>query len=332
MGDRMETGTRAGQVESAAPEGEISVATDVPIATENVRVETTDRLEPSQIEAVIRLAEAANSVDGMAPLNEAALLHLRHVRPGIVHLLAEQAHGLVGYAQLHGQSPSRTGELVVHPDHRGQGVGRKLLAAMIARGPLRVWAMGDTAPAQALARGSELVPVRQLLIMKRPLAVPIQTTPPPDGVTIRTFAVGVDETEWLAVNARAFAGHPEQSRIQLDDLADRMAEPWFEPDGFFVAVRDSAMIGFHWTKQHPGRLGEVYVLGADPGAGGEGLGRALLSTGLEHLRQRGNTEVELYVEADNEPAVALYRGYGFKVASRDVMYASKRDRSRLGGR
>jgi mycothiol synthase len=57
----------------------------------------------------------------------------------------------------------------------------------------------------------------------------------------------------------------------------------------------------------------------------------LLSTGLEYLRQRGNTEVELYVEADNEPAVALYRGYGFKVASRDVMYASKRDRPRLGG-
>jgi mycothiol synthase len=333
MGDRVETGgRRAGQVESAAPEGEIGVATDDGgIATEDVRVETTDRLEPSQIEAVIRLAEAAKSADGAAPLNEAALLHLRHVRPGIVHLLAEQAQRLVGYAQLHGQPPSRTGELVVHPAHRGHGVGRKLLAAMIAHRPLRVWAMGDTAAAQALARGSELVPVRQLLIMKRSLASPISTTPPPDGVTIRTFAVGVDETAWLAVNARAFAGHPEQGGIGLDDLADRMAEPWFDPDGFFVAVRDSAMIAFHWTKQHPGRLGEVYVLGVDPRAGGEGLGRALLGTGLEYLRQRGNIEVELYVEADNEPAIALYRGYGFKVASRDVMYASKRDRPRLGG-
>jgi mycothiol synthase len=68
------------------------------------------------------------------------------------------------------------------------------------------------------------------------------------------------------------------------------------------------------------------VLGVDPEAGGEGLGRALLSTGLEYLRQRGNTEVELYAEADNSPAIALYGGYGFEVASRDVMYASKRDR------
>jgi mycothiol synthase len=292
----------------------------------DVHVEAVDLLEPARIDAVIQLVEAATATDGTAPLNEAALLHLRHPRPGVVHLLADQTGHLIGYAQLHGEPPSRTGELVVHPDHRGQGVGRKLLTAMIAKGPLRVWAMGDTAAAQALARGSQLVPVRRLLIMKRSLADPIPASPPPTGVMIRTFVVGKDEREWLEVNALAFAGHPEQGRIALDDLTDRMAEPWFDPGGFFVAIRDSAMIGFHWTKQHPGRLGEVYVLGVDPEAGGEGLGGALLSIGLEYLRRRGNTEVELYVEADNEPAVALYGGYGFGVASRDVMYASKRDR------
>ena len=295
-------------------------------AEAGVHVEAVDLLETARIEAVVELAEAATAADGTAPLNEAALLHLRRPRPGVVHLLADQAGHLIGYAQLHGEPPSRTGELVVHPDHRGQGVGRKLLAAMITQGPLRVWAMGETGAAQALARGSQLVPVRRLLIMKRSLAGVIPVSPPPTGVTIRTFVVGEDEREWLAVNARDFAGHPEQGRIGLDDLTDRMAEPWFDPEGFFVAIRDSAMIGFHWTKQHPGGLGEVYVLGVDPEAGGEGLGRALLSTGLEYLRRRGNTDVELYVEADNHPAIALYGGYGFRVVSRDVMYASKRDR------
>jgi mycothiol synthase len=321
MGDRVEAGgTSTGQVGHEAAESGSRVRTD------EVQIETADRLEPGRIEAISELAQAATATDGTAPLNEAALLHLRHPRPGIVHLLAWRAGILVGYAQLHREPPGRTGELVVHPDHRAQGVGRTLLAAMIAKGPLRVWAMGDTAAAQALAGGSQLVPVRQLLIMKRSLADPIPAPSRPDGVTIRTFAVGRDERQWLAVNARAFAEHPEQGRIDLEDLTDRMAEPWFDPEGFFVAVRDSTMIGFHWTKQHPGRLGEVYVLGVDPEAGGEGIGRALLSTGLEYLRRRGNTEVELYVEADNEPAVALYGGYGFGVASRDVMYASKRDR------
>jgi mycothiol synthase len=321
MGDRVEAGVpKTGQVGAEAPERQSGGPTD------ELQIETADRLEAGQIETVVKLAQAATAADGTAPLNEAALLHLRHPRAGVVHLLAQRAGLIVGYAQLHGEPPSRTGELVVHPGHRGQGVGGKLLAAMIAQGPLRVWAMGDTAAAQALARDSRLVPVRQLLIMKRSLSVPIPSSPPPTGVTIRTFAVGADERDWLAVNARAFAEHPEQGRIDLEDLIDRTAEPWFDPEGFFVAVRDSAMIGFHWTKQHPGRLGEVYVLGVDPEAGGEGLGRALLSTGLEYLRRRGNTEVELYVEADNEPAVALYGGYGFGVASRDVMYASRRDR------
>ena len=71
------------------------------------------------------------------------------------------------------------------------------------------------------------------------------------------------------------------------------------------------MVGFHWTKQHPDRLGEVYVLGVDPDAGGAGLGKALLADRPGHLRDQRNTAVELYVEADHERAVGLYQAYGF---------------------
>ena len=60
----------------------------------------------------------------------------------------------------------------------------------------------------------------------------------PAGVTIRTFRPGQDEAAWLAVNAAAFANHPEQGAVTAADLAERMAEPWFDPDGFFVAERD----------------------------------------------------------------------------------------------
>jgi mycothiol synthase len=100
-----------------------------------------------------------------------------------------------------------------------------------------------------------------------------------------------------------------------------MAEPWFDPAGFFLAERAGTLVGFHWTKQHAGTLGEVYVLGVDPGAGGRGLGGALLDVGLQHLRAVGDTEVELYVEGDHAHAVGLYTGRGFSTASRDVMYA-----------
>ena len=85
------------------------------------------------------------------------------------------------------------------------------------------------------------------------------------------------------------------------------------------------MLGFHWTKQHDALgeagLGEVYVLGVDPDAQGRGLAKALLLTGLAHLRDAGDEVVELYVEADQPGPVGLYRAYGFTDASRDVMYA-----------
>ena len=323
-----------------------------------LRVERTGGLGADELAAVLDLVAAATRADGAAPLNEAALLNLRHGHAGVEHLLAVVGDAVVGYGQLDGEQPDRTGALVVRPDHRRRGAGAALLDAMTARGPLRVWAMGDSPAAQSLARAGGLRPVRELLIMKRSLADPVQRVEPPDGVTIRTFAIAADEEEWLAVNARAFAWHPEQGRMTLTDLRERMAEPWFDPAGFFVAVRDAApsrgddgspgsldlerdwrrsggaggsprpadaeshMIGFHWTKQHPGWLGEVYVLGVDPAAAGLGLGKALLAAGLEHLRERGSTEVELYTESDNEQALHVYFGYGFAVASRDVMYAS----------
>jgi mycothiol synthase len=141
-------------------------------------------------------------------------------------------------------------------------------------------------------------------------------------VIIRNFRVGSDEEEWLDLNARAFADHPEQGSISRTDLEERLAEPWFDAEGFFLAVSGGRMIGFHWTKQHEDQLGEVYVLGVDPLEGGRGLGRALLAVGLAHLKRRGNTKVQLYVESDNEAGIALYSAYGFRVVRRDVMYAS----------
>jgi len=286
-------------------------------------IAVTTQLTETEINSVLRLLADVEAVDQVPALNEAALLQLRRRHPTTEHLLVSEDEELVGYAQLESGPVWSAGQLAVSPDHRREGVGSQLLQRLIKESstPLRVWAMGDTPAAQALARGAGMIRQRELLIMKRRLDGELPKPVVPAGIQIRTFAPGQDEPEWLRVNAAAFAQHPEQALIDLDDLEDRMAEPWFDPNGFFVATQEGVMIGFHWTKQHQGQIGEVYVLGVAPGAAGQGLGKALLLTGLRSLQQRGSRLVKLYVEADHRTAIELYLTYGFATASRDVMYA-----------
>ena len=174
--------------------------------------------------------------------------------------------------------------------------------------------------------------------MRRPLtdADPLPPVTPAEGVVVRTFRRGQDEEAFLAINAEAFADHPEQGSMSRADLEQRMAEPWFDPEGLFLAepadapaneanefIDSPSLLGFHWTKVHDDRVGEVYVVGISPQAQGRGLGKALTLTGLHHLRDRGVREVILYVEADNAPAIAVYSGLGFTHADEDtdVQYA-----------
>jgi mycothiol synthase len=288
---------------------------------EPLTIRTAAELTADEARAVREIAVDALAADGQPGLNDAATFRLNRAEPGTKHVLGYLGERLAGYAQLEpGQPPS--GQIVVAPADRGHGLGRALLDQLLFLDQaIHLWAPGDSAAAQALAAEAGLHRVRELLIMERELHGDLPEPAQPPGIEIRTFRPGEDEAAWLAVNATAFADHPEQGRMTADDLATRMAEPWFDPAGFFVAYEGEAMVGFHWTKQHPNRVGEVYVLAVHPAYGGRQIGKALLATGLRHLERRDNTLVRLYVEGDHPWAVALYRAYGFATVNRDVMYA-----------
>jgi len=185
---------------------------------------------------------------------------------------------------------------------------------------LRLWAHGDLPAAAALARATGFDRFRALWQMRRSLREPLDHPVLPAGLTLRTFVPGQDEDEWLGLNGRAFAKHPEQGGWTRHDLELREQEPWFDPAGFFIAERDGRMTGFHWTKVHDPGLGEVYVVGVDPAEQGTGLGRALTLAGLRHLRDAGVARAMLYVDEDNVPAIRMYEALGFTQARVDAMY------------
>ncbi len=286
---------------------------------------------------MLALVRAAAEEDGVGPLSEHVMLHLRYGGdPSARNLLLVSGGELVGYAHLDPTDPvaGPSGELVIHPGRRGQGLGLELLNALVAEAngrQLRLWAHGDLPAAARLAPAAGFKRVRALWQMRRSLQARLELPQLGTGVTVRTFEVGRDEDEWIDLNARAFATHPEQGGWTRADLDLREREPWFDPAGFFLAERGGKLVGFHWTKIHGQAgggsahghepIGEVYVVGVDPADRGSGLGRALTLVGLRYLRSQGLFEVMLYVDEGNTAAIRLYESLGFTHWDTDVMFA-----------
>jgi mycothiol synthase len=312
------------------------------------------RLDAGLLRDLTALADAAESADGNPPFSDQTWVELRTTDdPDRVHTVTawldhgdgrdgELAGAAVAISPEHGAEPGTPGvlELVVHPNCRSQGVATALAQEIKGRpGPLHAWAHGNHEAAARLAEQFGYAPVRELLRLRlthqmspddvengvRRSSVWDGTTP--RGITIRPFVPGEDDAAWLRLNAEAFSHHAEQGAMDQTDLDARKAEPWFDPAGFLLAEdADGTLLGFHWTKIHPGvdghpPLGEVYVLGIGPAAQGRGLGRVLTVKGIRYLQQQGVGAVMLYVDSDNTPAVELYRKLGFVRWDTDVMYA-----------
>ncbi|AXE26965.1 mycothiol synthase [Streptomyces globosus] len=296
------------------------------------RIETLDELTAEQADAVVGLIEDAALTDGTTAVSEQGRLQLRGgPREGVRHFLLTEKGRLAGYGQLEDTDPveAPAAELVVHPALRGRGHGRALGQALLAASGkrIRVWAHGGKSAARHLAQVLGLTLFRELRQLRRPLgagAPPLPDPVLPPGVAVRTFVPGKDDAAWLAANAAAFAHHPEQGSLTQRDLDDRIAQPWFDPKGFFLAEREGEIVGFHWTKVHAAEgLGEVYVVGVLPGAQGGGLGKALTAVGLHHLAAAGLPTAMLYVDADNPAALAVYEGLGFSTHEVDLMYRTE---------
>ncbi len=188
--------------------------------------------------------------------------------------------------------------------------------ALNGGGRLEYWIDPVTDNCDRVPLSAGYTPFRDLCRLERPLPAL------PSDLTTRAFTLD-DADAFLDVNNRAFAWHPEQRDQTLADLEARMAEPWFDADGFRIWDHEGAVGGFCWTKVHAGEsppVGEIYVIAVDPELHGQGLGRRLTLAGLEWLSAAGLRHAMLYVESDNRPANRVYDALGFERASTGRAY------------
>lgn len=237
--------------------------------------------------------------------------------PGFVAVrVAAEGERMLAYAQVSAASGGAELEVLGDDPAAVRDAAATALDAFAADGggELTWWVDDPSTEVRDLAAGVGLAPLRALHEMRRPLPHERHAD-----IATRAFRPGTaDEDAWLAVNNRAFAGHPEQGGWTRATLASRIAADWFDADGFRLHEVDGALLGFCWTKVHPAtdrepELGEIYVIAADPETAPRGLGTQLTLAGLDWLSARGIATADLYVDAANASAMALYERLGFGV-------------------
>lgn len=299
-----------------------------------MNIEVIREVTPERLEGLQTLFDAVTEHDHHPALGEHKWLDLVHGgRAGFAGVVAT-ANGddPIGYAHLsrhHDPVGAQWGlEIVVHPDHRGNGVERAIASAALdivreaGGGHLHLWVFQPTEVHDSLAAELGLSRGRDLLHMHVDLPVSHEVDLSA-GVRIRAFEPGKDDEAWLDLNNRAFEHHPEQGAWDLDTLRRRMSESWFDATDLLLAVDEDGLAGSNWTKlDHDRRVGEIYVIAVDPSRHRSGLGKILTVAGLHHMAERGMREGTLYVDAANEKALALYRKIGFTDDHLDRAYVA----------
>jgi mycothiol synthase len=299
------------------------------------RIEVVRHPLPGDRRPIVDFVQRLHDRIGRPPLSDHLWLDLvAGSGDGLIAVTVWEGDRLLALAQASGANDGAMLELVVDDAAADRSdamrIGHDAVETAIdafARdggGRLTWWVDGSGEDQALMAAELGLAPQRSLHEMRRPLPHPDRSE-----IVTRAFDPRTDAGEWLAVNNRAFADHGEQGGWTLATLALRMAEDWFDPEGFRIHEIDGTIAGFCWTKIHSEsqpEIGEIYVIAVDPAFHGRGLGRQLTLAGLDSISDRGVTIANLYVDAGNTAAVQLYTRLGFDVHRTRTAFAGTLER------
>ncbi|HEX2073392.1 MAG TPA: GNAT family N-acetyltransferase [Geodermatophilus sp.] len=312
---------------------------------------TARPLTPDDVDAVAALLAAAEAVDETGEHLDADDLTEWWVNdlvdlPRDGRVVCAVDGTVVGWATAIASRGVRDGFRVwlegrVHPDRRGQGIGRHLLAWQLRRGAehhaeqhpdlpgrltVSVWpAMGSL---EGLLRRSAFEPERWYFDMERPLTDLPRPEPAP-GVDLVPFTWDRDEEVRLAHNV-AFTDHfGSTERDQVSWRAWFTGQKAFRPDLSVLALADGAVVGYvlayvyeadtRATGVRQSHFGQIGVL---PRARGRGVASAAIAAALRAAADAGCGTAGLQVDSENSTgALRLYQRLGFQQLRTRVSWA-----------
>jgi mycothiol synthase len=292
---------------------------------------------PDDLAAVAEVLVANDLADTGESVLDADFLRDEWSRPGFelatdAWVVAHRGDAIVGYGQARREEPAVVASWgVVHPGHRGRGVGSSLLDRIQARASELLAGLpsarfrhatnaGDRAAAALLsARG--LHPVRHFWHMRIDLAAGFEPGPTPEGIEIGGIDAGVHLPAVHAVLDEAFADdwghHPEPFNRWAEE---QTGSPSYDPTLWLLATAAGEPVGalIGYVSDDNGWVGELGVL---PPARGRGIAAALLRRSFATFAGRGLRRVMLNVDAENPTgATRLYERAGMRVVNRWDMW------------
>lgn len=226
----------------------------------------------------------------------------------------------------------------VHPNYRADGLDAEILAwaerrvVEVANGkPVRLSSStreNYCNRSQVLTRcGFQLE--RNFLTMERSLLDPLPEPWFPDHFYCRPVVGKEEAAAWVEAFNQSFIDHWDYHPLSLDRHLHWLANPDYDPNLDLVAIAPGGDIAAfcycvvpHEENQMLGKqLGWVGLLGTRRGFRRMGLARAMLLTGLHHLKNAGMTAARLGVDTDNpNRAQTLYESVGFRPHHKNLSY------------
>jgi mycothiol synthase len=243
-------------------------------------------------------------------------------------IVADGEGTVVAYGQALRDEPSIVeGWGVVHPKHRGRGIGASLMNRIEERAPALVTGLptfrfrhaidaGDRAAA-AMLRARGLRPVRHFWHMRIDLVGPVKAGPAPEEIEITAIEAPEDLPAVHAVLDEAFADdwghHPEPFDRWVEE---QTMSPSYDPTLWLLATAGGEPVGA-LTANVWGDRGWVNEIGVLPPHRGRGIGSALLRRSFSTFARRELRSVFLNVDAENPTgATVLYERVGMRVVNR----------------